>query len=377
LVRALTLLEHEVLMVMPSADGSESLGVPIVPIPYPDMFASLSANGRIHGGPESGSVGQRRRVVSSLKHICYNVIVEQVLQETLARFDADLVYERYSPFGCAGGLLARRLGIPHVLEVNAPLAWEGKTYREQELQEAAETLEQIAFEATSVVVTVSRELRDQLQGTNVLDTKIEVVPNGVDVDVFSTKGPVYRDGLEGKFVVGFVGSLKAWHGVEILADAFRKLALDPCFHLLIVGDGPRAAIIEALAEDLPGRVTFLREVRHGEVPSYLRAMDIALAPYPMLDRFYYSPLKVLEYMAVGRAVVASRIGQLGDLIEDGVTGVLVPPGDDSAIVNAVQRLAANKDLRHSLGARAAAQVVSTHTWTRSASRIIEFAREIN
>ena len=136
--------------------------------------------------------------------------------------------------------------MPHVLEVNAPLAWEGAQPRGQALGDAAELLEQTAFDATTSIVTVSDELRDQLIESGVETSKIHVVPNGVDAELFSPNGPARREGLEDKLVVGFVGSLKPWHGIGVLADAFRQLASDPQLHLYIVGEGPLAERVHEL-----------------------------------------------------------------------------------------------------------------------------------
>ncbi len=139
---------------------------------------------------------------------------------------------------------------------------------------------------------------------------------------------------------------------------------------MIVGDGPTVELFRALADRWPGQVTITGEIPLGHVPQYVRAMDVALAPYPPLERFYFSPLKVLEYMAAGRPVVASAIGQVAELIRDGETGLLVPPGDVSALTAAVRRLASDRDLRLRLGALAAREIRQRHTWTQRASDIL-------
>ncbi len=362
LVRALTVLGHEVLVITPPTDGDVDIGVPVVPVPVPEILDAISSDGR-------------SPLVRALRHLWNNVAVEQVLRDVLPGYRPDLLYERYSPFGVAGGIMAKRMGVPHVLEVNAPLAWEGGRYRRQALQEAAEALEQMAFTSPSLIVTVSRELREHLLAAGVMASKVVVVPNGVDVDLFTPQGQAYRQGLEGKVVIGFVGSLKAWHGVDILVEAFRQLAADPCFHLLIVGDGPEAKVFHALAEEFSGRVTLVGAVPQAKVPAYMRAMDVAVAPYPPLEGFYFSPLKVLEYMAAGRAIVAARIGQISDLIRDGKTGLLVSPGDAQALVEAVETLGADEGLRHALGTASAAEARCAHSWTQRAALILDLAKK--
>lgn len=116
------------------------------------------------------------------------------------------------------------------------------------------------------------------------------------------------------------------------------MAGDPRFHLLVVGDGPLRSEVMRLAEELPGRVTMTGAIPMEEVPPWIRGMDIAVAPYPRLERFYFSPLKILDAMACGVPNVASDIGQIPELLRDGETGSLVPPGDTDALASALIRL---------------------------------------
>jgi glycosyltransferase involved in cell wall biosynthesis len=345
------------------------------------VLASGRVSGSLHGAdvrsiPESEIIDEAssiksRQVGRALRHIWHNACVEDLLMDVVDSDPPDLLYERYSPFSIAGGVVAKRRGLFHILEVNAPLAWEGKRYRNQALSEAANALESVAYNNASIIITVSDELRNTLVHDGVSIDKIRVVPNGVDGDLFHPQGPSARDGLDGKVVLGFVGSLKGWHGIELLADTFRRLAEDRRLHLLVVGDGPLCGEIAQLHKELPGRVTHASDVPHQDVPAYLRAMDIALAPYPDLDHFYYSPLKVLEYMAAGRAIVASDIGQIKDLIRHGQTGHLVPPGDSEALAEAIRGLANDENARQALGCRAAKEARDTHLWTHRAEEILQ------
>jgi glycosyltransferase involved in cell wall biosynthesis len=161
--------------------------------------------------------------------------------------------------------------------------------------------------------------------------------------------------------------------LDVLARAFARLAENPRYHLLVVGDGPEREVVRSLEERFPGQVTLAGAVPQSEVGSYLRAMHVAVAPYPRLDRFYYSPLKVLEYMAAGRAIVASRIGQLQALIEHGHTGVLVQPGDDEMLAGAIDGLAEDERHRRALGMAAARCAWSGHRWTHRAEEILRVA----
>src|SRR6185503_2263685 len=188
LMGAFTALGHEVHALASRTDGDASIPVPSDVIPLPEIAEAL---------PEA----ENPRLARALGHLWNNVAVERSLRKLLSRFQPDLIYERYSPFGAAGGLMAARLGIPHVLEVNAPLAWEGRQYRKQALPEAAAWLEETAFASTSLVIAVSAELRDALVGAGLPAAKIAVVPNGVDVDLFAPEGEAHLEGLEGKLVL--------------------------------------------------------------------------------------------------------------------------------------------------------------------------------
>lgn len=361
-IRALADAGHGVELVASRLEGVEGLGVPVHPILAPQIVTDVLA------GSADRPVSERA-VARALRHILLNSAVERALERRLAVRPPAFVYERYSPFSAAGGWTCRRHRVPHVLEVNAPLAWEGARHRGQALPEAAGLLERAAFNAASRIVAVSDELRDQLVEDGVEASKIEVVPNGVDPSLFTSRGTSRRPCGDESLVVGFAGSLKPWHGLESLIDAFRQLAPDPRYHLLVVGDGPLAGRLEELRRELPGRVTLTGAVSLEDIPPYLRAMDVAVAPYPALERFYFSPLKVLEYMACGCAVVASRVGQLANLIRHGETGWLVPPGDPAATADSIRRLASNADLRRTLGARAAEEARRVHSWQRRVESI--------
>src|SRR5262249_29411154 len=147
-------------------------------------------------------------------------------------------------------------------------------------------------------------------------------------------------------------------------EAFAQLVANHTgARLLIVGDGPERGSLADRSTDLGlvDEVVFTGAVSPSEVPAFLASMDVALAPYPNLARFYFSPLKVYEYMAAGLPVVASCIGQLEELIEPGVNGLLVPPGDAKALQAALQTLRTDAGLCRRLGDAARAKVLHKHT----------------
>lgn len=284
-----------------------------------------------------------------------------------------LVYERYALWSFAAMEHARAAGVPGLLEVNAPLIDEQAAHRALADRAGAERATARAFAAASLLLAVSDEVARQLESHPAARGRVRVLPNGVDPDRFAPAAPPPRP-----FTVGFVGTLKPWHGTETLVDAFALLhERDPSVRLLLVGDGPeRPRIEERLgARGVAGSAELTGAVDPSGVPALLAAMDVAVAPYPDLQPFYFSPLKLYEYMAAGRAVVASRVGQIADVIQDGESGLLVAPGDPRALAGALARLHADADLRARLGRAARERTLRHHTWDAVAERILALARE--
>lgn len=287
----------------------------------------------------------------------------------------DLIYERYSLWSYSGMEYAQEKGIPSILEVNAPLIEEQVNHRGLVHRDKAECVAQRAFTAASTIVAVSSQIKDYL--TNYVSSdKVCIIPNGVNSDRFSRSRIPSVSIQPETFVVGFVGSLKPWHGLSILTDAFARLHQRvPQARLLIVGDGPERKNLEAdvASRELQSAVHFTGAVTPDQIPELLASMSVAVAPYPDCADFYFSPLKVYEYMAAGLPVVTSRIGQLAELIEDGTNGLLCPPGDAEALAIALERLWDSPELCMRIGQAAHHTVMQTYTWDTIAERILNLA----
>lgn len=290
----------------------------------------------------------------------------------------DFIYERYSLWSYSGMEYARQAGIPGILEVNAPLILEQDRHRGLVDREQAEAIAKRVFQAATTIIAVSREIKDYVSQYVSDPDKIKVIPNGVNPQRFTRNYASKSIFSTAKFTVGFVGSLKPWHGLPILIDAFARFQHHyPQTRLLIVGDGTeRDRLVQEIADkNLESAVHFTGAISPETVPDWLAKMDVAVAPYPASEDFYFSPLKVYEYMAAGLPVVASNIGQIPEVIQDGINGLLVPPGDVTALAEALEKLRRSPLLRRRLGNSARAQILQHYTWERVVEKILWFAQQ--
>ncbi len=285
-----------------------------------------------------------------------------------------MVYERYSLWSHAAMGWARGRGIPALLEVNAPLIEEQAEHRELHDHAAAQRIGACAFAGARNIIAVSSGVAAYLTRSGVALGKVHVVPNGVATHRFDPAPRPRGDAL----VVGFVGTLKPWHGLAILVEAARiARGREVPLRLLVVGDGPERGELEAQlrSSGLADVTELTGAVSPGEIPGLIARMDVAVAPYPDLPDFYFSPLKIMEYMAAGRATVASRIGDIDGLIVHGENGMLCHPGQASAIADALVQLHRDPALRDKLGENARAKALAELGWDSVVARILALARE--
>lgn len=320
-------------------------------------------------------------MAGELGQMIYDARLHDSLKGNSTSMQADVVLERLSLFSTAGSRLAERLGATYLVEMNAPLSQEAARYRDAGLQALAQRVESRVLQSADRVLTVSDALRDYVvRELGVSDDRVVSVPNGVDLELFrrlpDRAAARALAGVPGDALVfGFVGTLRAWHGIDVLLDAFhlarRQLGNA---HLLVVGDVRRAEQHRDRAAGLGilDSTTFFGEARHEKVPALLAAMDVAVAPYLPQDTFYFSPLKLFEYLAAGLCTIASRAGQISEVIEHRRNGLLTTPGSSDDLARAMVEAGRNPDLRSRLGA-AARKSVSNRGWDTVATRITELA----
>ncbi|MBI3848740.1 MAG: glycosyltransferase family 4 protein [Verrucomicrobia bacterium] len=385
----------------------------VLDVPIVQVRPSPGAGGAVLAFKEFNELlGVDNSLPGELRRILYNKELEGELLRRFENDPPDFIYERASLYATAGVSLARTLDVPLILELNAPLAVEQAAYRATGFGELAAQAERWTLSHADAVVVVSSELAKHARSLGVKPGKLHVIPNGVNPELFYPAGAerglqaasdttirkkseladtsqgVNRSGLKpalrgaghGSPVLGFVGGLRPWHGVEILPDLLARLKKrHPGVRLVIAGDGQlRSALEREFARrGLRGNVTITGLLPHEAVPEVIRQFDVALAPYPAHKHdFYFSPLKLFEYMACGVPVVAAKLGQIAEVVRHGTTGLLYPPGNLAALTTNCERLLNDAKLRAKLGSAAAKLVLGRFTWEKNAGRVVALARKL-
>jgi len=293
----------------------------------------------------------------------------------------DFMYQRYARFSWAGVAAALKARRPLFLEYNGSEVWVGRYWDRVGKLDLLERYERLNLQAATRIFVVSDVERRNLERRGVEPGKIVINPNGVDAKVFhpGVGGNVARSKLgfaNDEVVVGFVGTFGPWHGVLVLAEAIKAIRCTVPIRFVFVGNGSLHGDVRNLlqGECEQKRVIFTGPVEHQDVPALLDACDILASPHvPLTDgsEFFGSPTKLFEYMAMGKGIVASRLGQIGDVLRDGETALLVEPGDVKGLAAAIQRLAESKSLRMCLGENARSTAVRSYTWRHNAQRVLD------
>lgn len=322
----------------------------------------------------SGSPGGRPGKIHTLREAVPETLVQGVaiayngpdffrVLRAIDSFKPDLIYKRHGRYDLAPLLAARRLRVPLLLEVNA--VYSARPYRDFEpllLRPIAEHLERRAFGFATAVYAVSTPMARQVAALGRRDVK--TLPNGANPERFD---PHLHDGsrvralfgLMDGVVVGWTGILREWHGLDLLLEATAGM---PDVRVLLVGDGPARQHILRRANDLgmATRVKITGRVAHAEIPEFIAAMDIAavVADHTAVA----SPMKLLEYMAMRRAVVAPRTENILDVVHDEVDGLLFAAGQVDELSAQIRRLAGDRDLRARLGIEARNRITTQRNW---------------
>jgi len=310
---------------------------------------------------------------------------QAAIQEVEAQ-DPDFIYQRYARFSWAGVAASLRTNRPLFLEYNGSEVWVGRHWDRVDKLDLLARYERLNLKAAARIFVVSEVERRNLLEAAVDAAKIVVNPNGVDAEVFKPQigGDTARGELgvsRDEVLAGFVGTFGPWHGVEVLAKAITQMPRSAAIRFLLIGSGAlRSRVEEILREGgVLDRVIMKGAVAHDEVPRLLDACDVLVSPHVPLDagaEFFGSPTKLFEYMAMGKGIVASRLGQIGEVLAHEQTGLLVEPGNVIELKDAIVRLSSSKELRESLGAAARRAAVERHTWKHNAQRVLDEYRAL-
>ena len=306
----------------------------------------------------------------------FRLVAEEL--KLLRAFRPDVLLAVSSYINCSALIAARKLGLPFVLFIEAPMEYEYSLFFQEYCAYPllGRALEGLMVRGANQVSCISEVLKGYLMRYGVPAGKLHVIPNGVDQVAFSPQPAdreiVERFHLQDRLVVGYVGSFEYFGDVPRWLGFMQAMCeLHPSLSFLFVGEGRFGADFRRRVADfgLQERFVFPGSVPHGQVPRYLSAMDIVISPYREDYLFYGSSMKLLEYMAFGKAVLFPALGQIKEVIADGYNGRLYEPGDHNAMQAKLAELIADRDLRAYLGAKARKTIEQNWTWDLQTARL--------
>jgi len=321
------------------------------------------------------------KALYELLELAYSLHAYRKLKAAADRFNPDVIYERYNLYLLAGAMLKKRLGIPLLLEVNSPLVHERSRHSGGlSLPRLAKWAEGKAWRTADRVLPVTRVLGGYVMAYGVPAERIAVIPNGINRAHFdSAPTPEVaksRLGLQGRLVLGFTGFVRDWHGVDRVIAWMASADAPRNAHLLVVGDGPARQALEAQAGKLglADAVTFTGVVHRDAVPALVAAFDVALQP---AVTSYASPLKMMEYLVLGKAIVAPRLPNILEILDDGDNAALFDENVDGSLEAVLTRICGDMELRNRLSERARETIDRRQlTWIGNAQRVVALANEL-
>jgi glycosyltransferase involved in cell wall biosynthesis len=298
-----------------------------------------------------------------------------------------MLYQRHGRFVFVGALLSWLTRTPLVLEYQSSEVWLAKNWDPARFRPWLRLCEELSIMASSQIIVLSEALREELLARGYPAQRIIINPAAVDPERFcpACGGEKVRQQLglaPHHTLVTFSGSFSYYHGVSVLAHAITSLlkrrSEEPVLEnlrFMLIGDGLLRAETEEGLSKVKGSqaVIFTGLIPHANVPAYLDASDILVSPQiPNADGqpFFGSPTKLFEYMAMGKAIVASDMDQLSSVLSHGNTAWMVTPGSDTELANAIEYLAGRPELRSLLGRNARAAALESHAWRQNAFRLL-------
>jgi glycosyltransferase involved in cell wall biosynthesis len=335
-------------------------------------------------GADVGWVQRLRERLPKAVYEClelgYSVVAYRRLAQAARAFKPDVLYERYNLYLLSGLLLKRRLGIPMLLEVNSPLVDERMRFGGLGLPALGRWAERSVWRGADVVLPVTHVLATHVHAVGVPPARAVVIPNGINLAHFAqAPEPAAAKAALGwpdALVLGFTGFVRDWHGVDRVLHWMASGNAPAHARLLVVGDGPARADLEALAAQLhiADRVRFTGVVPRQQVPALVAAYDVALQPAVVP---YASPLKLFEYLALGKAVIGPKQPNLEEILTDGDNALLFDPHEAGAMEATLTRLCNDSALRARIADGSARSIERLGlTWRNNAQRVTALAEAL-
>lgn len=337
---------------------------------------------------------------SELAYYLFNPLFDRLIERHAKEFPPAFIYQRLSLHNYSGSILRRRAGVPLIVEYNGSEVWTAQNWATPlQLPAGARAAESALLRTADLVVTVSKPLYDQLLERGVDEERIVLYPNCIDPALFSPErfSEDKRSSLRAQLQIGeddllitFIGTFGAWHGVDFLAEAIRhlvdsdeKFVRNNRLKFLLVGDGLKMADVQQTlsSSNYSPYIILTGIVPQDEAPLYLAISDIFVSPHlPNTDgtEFFGSPTKLFEYMAMERPIVASRLGQIGDVLgrEGGDLAALYEPGDQAGFLEALKSVVTAPAAARERARRAREEVSLKYTWNSHVDAILDRAAEL-
>lgn len=308
-------------------------------------------------------------------------LYKKMLIKCVEKQNPDIIYERLTYFHCASRCVAKRYNLPYIIEIHTPLS----IIPVQSWKKLAQKIYLNNSKSADAIIVISTVLKKELHNYGIPPNKIHVIPNAADTNLLNNIDKNVcalkkKYELENKIVIGFVGSMEIYHGVDFFIEAAGMLS-KKFNHLkyILIGPFPKKHEKERIQNlinmnNLCNEVIIVGTVPHDEVNNYISAIDICVLP--SRDNWYGSPIKLFEYGIMKKPIVSSRFLPIEEIFEGNKNILFFEPGNVDDFIDKIIKLVDDPIKRKKLGEGAYRKVVNFHTWDKNADKIIEICNDI-
>lgn len=309
----------------------------------------------------------------------------KILQEdSLQTKDVAFVWEKHDLFFGPGKRLSEKLQVPLISYVHAPVVWEASKWGVKRYfwGKLLEKIEAMSLQKADLVAVVSEEVKKKVIAMGVAEVKILISPMAVEPELFSGNKDAliklkaeYK--LQDKFVIGWTGSFRKFHGLDHIVKAFKNISdVYPEAVLMLIGDGAEGKNIKRLVENLglSEKVIFTGRLPFLEIPKYISLFDVAVVSTRNKEGFHYSPLKLREYMAAGKAVLAPNAGEIPSTFQDEENVKLFTAGNIESLKEGMLFFKENKNKRQEIAKKGKEKILRSGTWEQELEKAMNFLK---